>query len=149
MTDSENGVLAAFEAWQEAWRQIDVAGMKSLWKQDFDHLVYQPEDQPQPFRTWQEISDYWDAAPSVLESVVEWKSVEHDLSVCSDIAILFTRLSTDLRVQGVSEPFDGDVRCTLIFNRSGAEWLLIHYHESRAIDLAEALPELAGKDEVG
>lgn len=142
MSNSDQEIDVVYNAWEDAWRQIDVSRIKELWDQDFDGLVYQSEDNPEPLTTWKEISDYWDAAPTILESVEEWRSVQRETCIVGDVALVFTKIKMGLRIHGVSSPFEGNIRCSLIMHKTGGGWRLIHYHESRAVDLDALLAEL-------
>jgi hypothetical protein len=137
------GVLATYEAWEQAWRDVDVEAIKSLWDQEFDGLVYQSEENPKPLLSWQAISDYWDAAPTILESIPEWRSLTLDSTMVNGLALVFTNLMTSLRLKGIPRSFDGELRCSLVMHETEAGWRLIHYHESRVIDLPAIVAELS------
>ena len=44
-----------------------------------------------------------------------------------------------MKIFGVKEMFAGDMRSTFVMHRKNNQWLLIHYHESRTLDLDAVL----------
>ena len=139
MTKTDADLDDFYAAWEQAWQKIDVEGMKSLWDKDFGDLVYQAEEGPEPLLTWQAIAEYWEAGPTVVEAVDEWRCLDRHTTVLGDVALIFTRLSVNVRLVDVPKPLTGEIRCSLVVHETPSGWRLIHYHESRAVDLAHLL----------
>ena len=103
---------------------MDVDGMKSLWDQEFDGLIYQSEESAEPFTSWQAIADYWDAAPTVVEAVDEWRSLDRWTTMVGDVATIFTRLTIAIRLVNVPKPLTGEIRCSLVMRQTpSGKWL--------------------------
>lgn len=134
--DVPRGVIELYETWQTAFRTLDVAGLRSLWDDRFEPPIYLAEENPKALLTMAEIGAYLEAAPSVVESVPRWDEIERAISVSGDVATIYARTFVTLKLRGVTKPLEGEVRTTHVVHRRGGRWLLIHYHESRQLDLA-------------
>lgn len=135
MSDSED-VIQVYDAWCKAFQSIDVYGMKALFDQDFDGLIYQPAEVPDPMFSWSEISAYWDSIPAIVASIRQWRELERKVVVDRDSAYVYSRTDTHVLVKDAKRPLIGDLRVVLCMHRTARGWALIGVHESRHLDLA-------------
>jgi ketosteroid isomerase-like protein len=134
--DVPRGVIELYETWQKAFRTLDVALLGSLWDERFEPPIYIAEENPKALLSMSEIRAYLTAAPTVVESVPRWDELERAISVSNDVATIYARSFVTLKLRGVTRPLEGEVRTTHVLHQRGGRWLLIHYHESRQLDLA-------------
>lgn len=147
MVGAEDAVRTACAEWFSAINRLDFEAMRSLWDAEFADLVYQPEEYEQPIRRWKDLLSYWDAVPTVVESVPLWREIETAVAVVGEAAFVYSRLETSIRIRDIAKPFDGEVRCSLGLHEIGGAWRFIHYHESRLVSVDAVIAELtAGLD---
>ncbi len=141
MTDksAEQAVLKVYEEWNKAFMAVDGERMKALWDHDFDGLIYQAEERADPMYDWPAIAKYWETANQVLERVNEWTERSRKIAIAGDAALVYVKLMTRLKIVGVQNEFAGELRVSLGLHRRNGRWLLIHLHESRALDLEAIL----------
>lgn len=142
MVTAHEEVRAAVDAWLAAINRLDFEAMKGLWDADFDGLVYQPEEYESPFRRWEDILRYWSNVPNVVESVPEWREIDGHIAVIDNVAVVYSKLMTSIRIRDVEKPFNGEVRLSLALRRTPDGWRLIHYHESRLVSVESVVAEL-------
>ena len=136
---AEQAVLRVYEDWRKAFANVDGRSMQSLWDHDYDGLVYQAEERADPIYDWPGIAAYWDGVHEVLERVNEWTELSRKIAVAGDAAFVYAKTMTRLKVVGVQNEIAGELRSSLGLHRRDGRWLLIHYHESRALDLEAIL----------
>ena len=136
---AEKAVVEVYEKWRKAFQGLDPVLMKSLWDHEYDGVIYIAEEIKDPILDAKSIAAYWDNAPTVLEHIPEWKELERKVAIHGDVAFVFAKTFTRMKIFGVKEMFAGDMRSTFIMHRKNNQWLLIHYHESRALDLDAVL----------
>lgn len=141
MTDraAEQAILQVYEDWRKAFSAVDGRLMKTLWDHDFDGLVYQAEEHADPIYDWAGIAKYWDTANQVLERVNEWTELTRKIAITGDTAFVYAKTMTRLKIVGVQNEFAGELRVTIGLHRRNGRWLMIHFHESRALDLEAIL----------
>ena len=142
MTDdrtAERAVLQVYDDWRRAFASVDGRAMKALWDHDFDGLIYQAEERPDPIYDWSGIAAYWDGVHEILERVGEWTEVSRKVAIAGEVAFVYAKTMTSLKIVGVPKEFAGELRSTLGLRRRDGRWLLVHYHESRALDLEPIL----------
>jgi ketosteroid isomerase-like protein len=132
----EEAVYQTYLAWSDAFRNLDIAGLKSVFDSDFPGLAYQAEENVDPMYTWAEIDDYFSNAPRVVEAITEWRELTHKIAVDGDAAFVYAKLDTRLTVHGGLRPLVGEVRFSMAMRRTRAGWKIVQYHESRHVDLA-------------
>lgn len=132
----EAAVIEVYNAWCKAFQGVDAEGMKALFDQDFPGLVYQSEENVDPMYSWAEIDAYWDAAANVVDRIPEWRELTRKVSVDDDSAIVYAKLQTHLEVKGAKRPLLGELRCLIGLHKAQGAWKIVHYHESRHVDLA-------------
>ena len=136
MSDSED-VTQVYIEWCKAFQALDVYGMKALFDQDFDGLIYQPAEAPDPMLSWSEISAYWDSIPAIVASIPEWRELDRKVVVDRESAYVYSKLDTNILVKDAKRPLIGDLRVVLCMHRTASGWAIIGVHESRHVDLAE------------
>jgi ketosteroid isomerase-like protein len=142
MADAHDEVRAACAAWIAGVRALDFDAMEGLWDAEFDGLVYQPEEYDSPFTRWEEILAYWRNVPAVVESIPEWREIDGHIAIIGEVAVVYSKLMTSIRIRDVAKPFDGELRCSLALRRTASGWGLIHYHESRLVSVESVIAEL-------
>src|SRR5579884_3779794 len=121
---AEQAVRSTCTAWYEAIERLDFPTLQAMWDPDFADFVYQPEEYEEPIRNWEELLQYWNAVPTLVESVPRWAEIETDVAVVGVAAIVFSRLDTSIRIRDTGRPFDGEVRCSLGLHEVKGSWLL-------------------------
>ncbi len=135
-TTEEEAVVNTYNAWAKAFQSVDAEAMKSLFDQDYAGILYQAEEQTEAFYTWQAIDEYWSAAPGIIDRIPEWRELTRKVSLDGDSAYVFSKLQTHLEVKGAKRPLLGELRVSMGMHKSAGEWKIIHYHESRHVDIA-------------
>lgn len=139
--DRTNAVADVYERWRQAWLSQPVGtGMKELWDQEYDGLAYQSEENPDPMFAWKDIDAYWSWVPSVVKEIHEFETTARQISFCGDVALVFATARVVMDIEGVPELFIGDpVRVSIGLHEVDGQWKLIHYHESRMLNLQREL----------
>jgi ketosteroid isomerase-like protein len=109
--------------------------MKALFDDGFAGLVYQCEESDQPMYNWGEIAAYWDAAPTLVREIPKWSELTRKVTVDGDSAFVYSKLDTHLEVFDGKRPLLGELRALIGLHRVGSEWKIVHYHESRHVDI--------------
>jgi ketosteroid isomerase-like protein len=136
LTSDEAAITSLYEEWCAAFQAMDAEGMKSLFDADFPGLVYQCEESADPMFTWAEIAAYWDAAPTLVREVPVWRELTRKVAIDGDSAFIYSKLDTHLEVFGAKRPLIGELRALIGLRRVLEDWKIVHYHESRHVDLA-------------
>jgi ketosteroid isomerase-like protein len=144
MNNVESEIRETVQAWLSAVQSLDFQAARRLWDGEFDGLLYQPEEHEFPMTDWASIERYWDNVPELVEDVVQWAEIASDVAVLNDVAMVFTRLDTSIKIQDVPVTFDGVVRCSMGLHRKNGSWLLVHYHESRLVAVEDVVAALVG-----
>ncbi|OBJ67838.1 hypothetical protein A5643_15160 [Mycobacterium sp. 1274756.6] len=118
---------------------MDGEAMKNLWDRSYPGLIYQAEENAEALAGWDEIERYWDTAPTLVDRVSGFEDLGFDVSEVGGAVILFGRVSFDIFAKGFSKPISGGMRMTMVLHVVDGELKLIHYHESRQLDLTAAL----------
>ncbi len=135
-TADETAVLAVHAQWLAAFQSVDPVRMKALFDQDYAGIVYQAEESPEPMVTWAAIDAYWSAAPAIVAAIPEWRELTRKVALDGDTAFVYTKLQTRIDVKGAKRPLIGELRASIGMHRTGQGWKIIHYHESRLVELA-------------
>ena len=142
MTTAEQDVRTTVREWLAAVKNLDFQAARALWDAEFDGLVYQPEEHEIPMTEWSAIERYWDDVPALVERVPGWDEIDSEVAVVDDVALVFTRLRTSIKIRDVQPTFDGEVRCSIGLRRTDAGWRLVHYHESRLVAVEDVISGL-------
>lgn len=124
-----------YERWLDAWRRVDGEQMKSLWDPAFAAPVYQAEEHAEPLSSWAQIDEYWSTTPALIDSIPEARDISHVVSEAGELALLHGRIFLAMRINGATKPFDGELRVSMAMHRVDGDLKLVHYHESRQVDL--------------
>lgn len=144
MHNAESEIRETVQAWLWAVQSLDFQAARRLWDAEFDGLLYQPEEFELPMTDWESIERYWDNVPQLVEDVRQWQEIASEVTVLGEVAMVFTRLETSIKIRDVAMTFDGVVRCSFGLHRKHDSWLLVHYHESRLVSVDEVVSTLVG-----
>jgi hypothetical protein len=123
----------AYEQWLQAWRNVDVPLMLSLFDGAGSDLIYQSEENKDPICTFEGLTNYWNAAREQLHlQVNRWAELERRVSIIESVATIYAVLDTSIAAELIA-PGDilGNLRVSIVFRRVGTKWCIFHYHESR------------------
>ncbi|MEV5303253.1 nuclear transport factor 2 family protein [Amycolatopsis methanolica] len=134
--NDQKEVVELYKSWCAAFQSLDVSGMKKLFDQEFQGLIYQSEETESPMYTWGEIDAYWDNIPGIVSSIPEWRVLDEKVAVDDDTATVYLKLATHIELVGAKEPLVGVLRATLGARKRDGVWRLVSLHESRHVDLA-------------
>jgi ketosteroid isomerase-like protein len=132
MTASEQDrqqIAAVIEQYRRGFATMDVEGLKAIWDQDYDNIIYVPQEMAQPVRGWAEVEQYYKSVAEFLERVRTMTVGDLSVDVFGDVAYAFCIFHFEGEVKGQSHIADG--RDTFILRRKSGTWKVIHYHESR------------------
>jgi len=132
----EHAVHDTYRAWCDAFQGLDSSKMKDLFDHAFPGLVYQSEENAEPMYTWEEIDAYWTAVPQIVAAIPDWTELTRKIAVDGDTAFVYAKLMTHLEVHGAKKPLIGELRASIGMRRADGGWKIVHYHESRHLDLA-------------
>ncbi len=132
----EATVIAVYDQWCAAFQAVDGDAMKQLFEQDSAGLVYQSEESADPMYTWAEIDAYWSGAPEIVDRIPEWRELSRKVAVFGKTAFVYAKLQTHLEITGAKRPLIGELRVSIGLHHKSNDWKIVHYHESRHVDLA-------------
>ncbi|HCU91086.1 MAG TPA: DUF4440 domain-containing protein [Gammaproteobacteria bacterium] len=131
----ESDVIAVYDQWRTAFQAVDGDAMKRLFDQGSDGLIYQSEENADPMYTWAEIDAYWSGAPEIVDRIPEWRELGRKIAILDDTAFVYAKLQTHLEIIGAKRPLLGELRVSIGLHRKDSDWKIVHYHESRHVDL--------------
>jgi hypothetical protein len=136
-----NAVDEVYEQWCQAWLGQPVGkGMKDLWDHDYAGVTYQSEENPEALLSWSEIDAYWDWVPTIVMGIPEFETQSRKIAFSGDVAFVFATIRVVMDIKGVPELWTGDpLRASLVLHEVGGAWKMIHYHESRVLNLQREL----------
>lgn len=134
--EAPRSAIELYETWQKAFRTLDVDLLRSLWDERIEPPIYLAEENAKALLSMNDIGTYLAAAPTVVESVPRWEELERAINITGHVATIYARTFVTLKIRGVAKPLEGEVRTTHVVHEREGRWLLIHYHESRQLDLA-------------
>lgn len=132
----EASVIHVYEKWCRAFQSLDAITMKNLFDQDSSGLIYQSEENVAPMYTWTEIDNYWSGAPEIVDHIPEWRELARKIAIFGDTAFVYAKLQTHLEVKEAKRPLVGELRVSIGLHLTDDDWKIVHYHESRHVDLA-------------
>lgn len=130
--ETHRQITAVLDIWIKAFLAQDVNGVRSVWDDTYDSLVYQCEEMAGPLTNWRHIKHYYREVLTKLIKKVE-KFDRTGLWISSDAGGLgFAYQVSDftMLVHGVDAPYSGSVRQTFVLRQVGGKWKVVHYHES-------------------
>jgi ketosteroid isomerase-like protein len=120
----EGAVYQTYLAWSNAFRNLDIAGLKSVFDSDFPGLSYQAEENVDPMYTWAAIDEYLSNAPRVVEAITEWRELTRKIAVDGNTAFVYAKLHTRLTVHdglvSIPAPSAGLVRNSMSWGTPAA-----------------------------
>lgn len=140
--NSENDiseVKQVIQRFARAFAQVDVAGLRAVWDEQYPVPVYQPEETLAPMLTKDAVHGYFEHLPEVIRGVTDIQPIDFKVDVLGEVAHAFSRARAKLLFVRSSDTLDGEVRQTFILRKRDGAWRMIHYHESR---LTPGLEEL-------
>lgn len=129
--DDARAVRRVIAQFSSGIANLDPAAMYAVWDRDYEGGVYQPEELVEPLFTAEEVRDYLDKFPSILEEASDIRSLDFRVDVLGDVAHAYSRSSARLTFHKLPEPVEGEVRQTFVLRKRDGQWRFIHYHESR------------------
>ena len=96
--------------------------MKALFEQSSKGLIYQSEENVEPLYTWQEIDDYWSAAPAIVDHIPEWRELTRKVAVYGDTVFMYSKLHTHLEVKSAKKSLIGELRVSIGMHRTPQGW---------------------------
>jgi ketosteroid isomerase-like protein len=125
-------IAAVIEQYRQGFATMDVEGLKTIWDQDYDNIIYVAQEMAQPVRGWAEVEQYYRRVAELLERVRTMTVSDLLVDVFGDVAYAYCTFHFEGELNGQSHIADG--RDTFIFRRKSGTWKVIHYHESRPPD---------------
>jgi len=132
----EAAITRVYEQWCHAFQTVDGAAMKQLFDQDSNGLIYQSEENVDPMYTWAEIDNYWTGAEELVDRIPQWSELSRKIAIFGESAFVYVKLRTHLEISGAKRPLLGELRATIGLHQRDHDWKIVHYHESRHVDLA-------------
>jgi len=126
---------ALYDRWINAWTEFTPEVMKELWDSEYGPLIYQAEELSSPLTTFEDIKSYWDRIPESIECVLEVRPLEYFIQEFEVISSIFCRVFISLRIFSNPKPLSGEMRLSFVSKKNTYGWKLIHYHESREMDI--------------
>ncbi len=131
LTQAKKDITSLLDRWADSYIAKDLAGLRIIWDESYNDLVYQGEEFPGPFTSWKQIKHYYrELLAKLVEKVNRWDRTGLWIDVFHDVAYAFTTTDFSLIVKGIPEPYSGTARQTFIFRKVDEGWKVIHYHES-------------------
>jgi uncharacterized protein (TIGR02246 family) len=140
--DEEAQIRKLVDEWREAIRTRDPGRLEKLYAAD---VVYFDVVPPYEQRGWKAYRASWEGMFQHLPPHVTPETRDLEIAVSGDLAVMhgFTRIVNDDTGKNAAI---GWVRVTVVYQRTGREWKVIHEHVSVPIDAmtgkAEFIKEL-------
>jgi len=122
-------IAAVIEQYRCGFATMDVEGLKSIWDQEYDNIIYIPQELALPVRGWAAVEQYYNRVAGLLKQVHAMTVSEVSVDVIEDVACVFCCFHFEGEMQGQRHLADG--RATFLLRRKSGAWKVIHYHESR------------------
>jgi len=126
-------IAGVIEQYRHGFATMDVEGLKAIWDQDYDHIIYIAQEMAQPVRGWVGVEHYYQRVAGFLERVRTMEVSDVSVDVLGDVASAFLSFHFEGEING--QPHIADGRVTFLLHRKSGTWKVIHYHESRLGDL--------------
>lgn len=131
-----------YQRWLAAWTEFKPHRMIGLWDDEFSSLIYQAEEASTPLTQFNEIKAYWDEIPKLIKEINEVSQVDLNIQEIGDVAAIFARVRISLIVFSQPSSLAGEMRISFVSRRRKDGWKFVHYHESRALDMALIMQSL-------
>ncbi len=122
-------VQQTFNVYVDAWKRCDLERLSEVYATDKDLVVYWP-DPYRPFllKGWTEIRTELQKIFKEMGSI-DLEFTVQNVNFYGDVAILTANWKW-LTPFGVIDQDNATGRCTLVFQRRGSRWVIIHEHSS-------------------
>ena len=129
-------IAAVLEQYRRGFATLDVERLAAIWDQDYDHILYIPQEAAQPVRGWAGVAQYYQRVAGFFARVKTMTVNDVSVDVSGDVAYAFCSFHFEGDMQGQRQPHIADGRNTFILRRTSRTWKVIHYHESRPGDIS-------------
>ena len=130
-TNDARQIEEVLTKYSRSWEAMDWDGLKNIWDRDYPHILYIPEERPQPVSGWNGIEQYFENAAQSVVSVHAMQLSGITIDVFEDTAYAFCDFYFEADIKRMPETFKTNGRDTFILRRKKEDWKVIHYHESR------------------
>jgi ketosteroid isomerase-like protein len=130
-------IAAIIEQYRRGFATVDVEALKAIWDQDYDNIIYIPQELAQPVQGWAKVEQYYQRIAGSLAGVRMMEVSDLSVDVLGEVAYAFCTFHFEAELKGQSEPRIADGRNTFILHCKSGVWKVIHYHESRPGSLTE------------
>ncbi|HXG67285.1 MAG TPA: nuclear transport factor 2 family protein [Blastocatellia bacterium] len=124
-------IAAVVEQYRRGFVTGDIEGLKAIWDQDYDNIIYIAQEAARPVRGWAGVEQYYKHVDGLFEPARTMTVSDLSVDVFGDVAYAYCVFHFEGKFKGQSEPFLADGRDTFILRRKSGTWKVIHYHESR------------------
>jgi ketosteroid isomerase-like protein len=100
--------------------------LTAIWDQDYDNIIYIPQERPQPVRGWVGVEHYYNSVAELFDRVRTMTVRDVSVDVFGDVAYAYCIFHCEGEMQGKRHIADG--RNTFLLRRSRGSWKVIHYH---------------------
>jgi ketosteroid isomerase-like protein len=103
MTASEQNrhqIAAVIEQYRRGFATMDVEGLKAIWDQDYDNIIYVPQEMAQPVRGWAEVEQSYKSVAEFLERVSTMTVGDLSVDVLVMLPMLFASSTLRARLRG-------------------------------------------------
>jgi ketosteroid isomerase-like protein len=122
-------ITAVIEQYRHGFATMDVEGLTAIWDQDYDNILYIPQEAALPVRGWAGVARYYHRVAGLFERVRTMTVSDVSVDVFGEVAYAFCRFHFEGEMHG--QPHSADGRNTFLLRRQRGTWKVIHYHESR------------------
>ena len=119
-------IAAVIEQYRRGFATMDVEALTAIWDQDYDNIIYIPQERPQPVRGWVGVEHY--SVAELFDRVRTMTVRDVSVDVFGDVAYAYCIFHFEGEMHGKRHIADG--RNTFLLRRSRGSWKVIHYHES-------------------
>lgn len=113
-----------------AFAKRDVDTILSVWDDQYETPMWQPEEILEPLLTQEAVQGYFRNLPNAIKGVTDIKPMNFAVDVIGDFAHCLSRATATIHLHD-RPSVTGEVRQTFILRKRDDKWRLIHQHESR------------------
>lgn len=122
-------IAAVIEQYRRGFATMDAERLKAIWDQNYDNIIYIPQEAAEPVRGWAGVEKYCQRVAGLFGQIRTMTVSDLSVDVFGDVAYAFCIFRFEGEINGQSHMADG--RDTFILRRVNGTWKVIHYHESR------------------
>jgi ketosteroid isomerase-like protein len=139
----KDAVRKVIRRWARAFGAKDVAAVLETWDRDYENIIYQAEEFPDPLRGWAEVEHYYREIAKLAQNFRDQSVIDFEVDVLGDVAWCYLRGTTTFDILGSDQMVTGLVRQMFLLRKTPGGWKIIQYHDSREVP-ALRQPLLAG-----